>query len=114
MSVREEEGQDTKSSLYFLAGCFGQFGFLLLHFTRVSLNPDSVFRALLKSHFYNTAVAITREAFWSQRQLILALLLFSPVPSFALGGLWETIFPLASLLPSFHPTAPKPSQRFPH
>lgn len=51
MSVREEEGQDTKSSLYFLAGCFGQFGFLLLHFTRVSLNPDSVFRGLLKSHF---------------------------------------------------------------
>lgn len=55
--VRDEEGQDTKGSLYFLAGCFGQFGFLLLHFTTVSLNPDRVFRALPKGYFYNTAVA---------------------------------------------------------
>lgn len=90
MSFREEKGQDTKGSLCFLASWFGQFGFLLLHFTAVSLNPDSVFRALLKSYFYfyNTAVAITREAFWSQRQLMLALLLsLSLSPSPAL--LWE-------------------------
>lgn len=51
MSVREEEGQDTKGSLYFLAGCFGPFGFLSLHFTTVSLNPDSVFEHFLKSTF---------------------------------------------------------------
>lgn len=68
-------GARYKSSLYFLSGCFGQFGFLLLYFTTVSSNPDSVFRTLLKSYFYNTAVAITREAFCSQRQLMLALLL---------------------------------------
>lgn len=96
MSFREEKGQDTKGSLCFLAGWFGQFGFLLLYFTMVSLNPDSVFRALLKSYFYfyNTAVAIPREAFWSQRQLMLALLLsFSlPLPSFALGGLFGKPF----------------------
>lgn len=40
MSFRGEEGQHTKGSLYFLAGCFGQFVFLLLHFATVSLNPD--------------------------------------------------------------------------
>lgn len=104
MSVREEEGQDTKGSLYFLAGCFSQFGFLSLHFTTVFLNPDSVFRTLLKIYFYNTAVAITREAFWSQRQLKLALLLSLslPLPSFALGGLSGKPFSLG-LPPAFLP-----------
>lgn len=67
---------------------FGQFGFFLLHFTTVSLNPGSVFRTLLKSYFYNSASS------WSQRQLLLLSLSFSlvlslsfPIPCFALGGL---------------------------
>lgn len=85
---KKKRGEIQKGCLYFLAGCSGQFGFFLPHFTTVSLNPGSVFRTLLKSYFYNTACS------WSQRQIMLLSLsfylllsLYFPIPHFALGGL---------------------------
>lgn len=53
---QREERQNRKGSLYFLAGCFGEFVFLLQHFAAVSLNPDrqsNVSGTFLKSTFFS-------------------------------------------------------------
>lgn len=105
-----EERQNRKGSLYFLAGCFGEFVFLLQHFAAVSLNPDrqsNVSGTFLKSTFFlNTIITIISMAFWNQKQF---LSLFLPLSLCTGGAFWAALVPLASFLPSFHPTAPKPS-----
>lgn len=53
---QREERQNRKGSLYFLAGCFGEFVFLLQHFAAVSSNPDrqsNVSGTFLKSTFFS-------------------------------------------------------------